>query len=157
MHVADLDWVACMQAISDLRDNAAGSKDDDQGILDDNDEANLSPTDYQGLAFGRSPPQVKQPSLLRVLFWEAYCANMRQMLGRAIVNDHLRGIMRSSSRNLHASVFRARTSLDSTCRTKWPWASQFSLPCGLWRSHASSKRTHVLADLVLIELRDMQS
>ncbi|MDB5294284.1 MAG: conserved exported protein [Phycisphaerales bacterium] len=45
-------------AISDLRDGADGTPDDDQGILNADGTFNFVPTDANGLAFGRTPGQV---------------------------------------------------------------------------------------------------
>jgi hypothetical protein len=47
-----------VQAISDLRDAADGPGDMDQGIVDDDGDANIVPTDANGIAFSRSPQQV---------------------------------------------------------------------------------------------------
>lgn len=51
--VADL-----VQKISDLRDQLDGPNDDDQGILDANGNANIFPSDANGLAFSRTTRQV---------------------------------------------------------------------------------------------------
>ena len=47
-----------VQKISDLRDALDGPDDLDQGIKDSNGNANLTPLDAQGIAFGRSTRQV---------------------------------------------------------------------------------------------------
>jgi len=47
-----------VRAISDLRDAADGPGDMDQGILNDNGEVNIVPTDGNGIAFSRTAQQV---------------------------------------------------------------------------------------------------
>ncbi len=46
------------QKISDLRDNLDGSTDDDQGVIDSSGNANIVPTDSNGIAFARNTSQV---------------------------------------------------------------------------------------------------
>lgn len=46
------------QKISDLRDNLDGSGDDDQGVVDGSGNANIVPTDSNGIAFARTTSQV---------------------------------------------------------------------------------------------------
>jgi hypothetical protein len=46
------------QAISDARDSLDGSDDLDQGIVDGDGNANLVPTDVNGIAFSRDVFQV---------------------------------------------------------------------------------------------------
>ena len=44
--------------ISNLRDAVDGSSDDDQGVVDSNNHANIVPTDANGIAFSRNTTQV---------------------------------------------------------------------------------------------------
>ncbi|MFC4639675.1 ferritin-like domain-containing protein [Deinococcus hohokamensis] len=54
---AGLNVAQVVQAISDLRDSVDGSDDRDQGILDGG-QANIVPTDVNGIAFSRTPRQI---------------------------------------------------------------------------------------------------
>ncbi|MGW4529110.1 ferritin-like domain-containing protein [Amycolatopsis sp. NPDC004378] len=44
--------------LSDARDSLDGPSDDDQGVIDSHGQANIVPTDANGIAFSRSPGQV---------------------------------------------------------------------------------------------------
>ncbi|GAA5514437.1 hypothetical protein Dcar01_03192 [Deinococcus carri] len=61
---AGLTVEAVVQAISDLRDKVDGPTDDDQGISNMGNSANIVPTDANGIAFGRTPRQVANIVLL---------------------------------------------------------------------------------------------
>lgn len=52
------DVIEIAQKISDLRDTLDGSGDKDQGLTDSNGDANVVPTDPDGLVFGRRPREV---------------------------------------------------------------------------------------------------